>query len=178
MLERIQTWDDKVLLSLAQKRTPALNKLMVTVTSMGNNGYIWFAMAVPMLLINKMRLTGCTVLVAMIFEWLLCEITIKNIVRRVRPCKKDFESYLLIKNPPQYSFPSGHSAASFAVSTAMYFTCQYLFVPFLIFAFLIAFSRIYIMVHYPTDVIVGAIAGVFCGIAAVPAAAYIPFFNF
>lgn len=178
MLERIQTWDDKMLLRLAQKRTPLLNKIMIIITTFGNNGYVWFAISLPMLLMNRMRLTGFTMLFAMMVAWLMSEITIKNIVRRVRPCKKDFEKYLLIKDPPQYSFPSGHSATSFAVSTAMFFTCQYLFIPTLILAFLIAFSRVYIMVHYPTDVICGAAVGIICGIASVPVAPYIPFFDF
>ncbi len=178
MLQRIQTWDDKILLRLAHKRTPVLNKVMIFVSSIANNGYVYFAMALPMLLMNSMRLTGFTMLFAVLIAWLMSEITIKNIVRRVRPCKKDFEKYLLIKNPPQYSFPSAHTATSFAVSISMMFTCQYLFIPTLILALLISFSRMYIMVHYPTDVIVGAAVGIICGITAVPVAPYIPFFAF
>ncbi|MBQ3928815.1 MAG: phosphatase PAP2 family protein [Clostridia bacterium] len=178
MLERIQSWDNKILLGLVKRRTPTLNRLMKMITFLGNNGYVWFAMALPMLLFNKLRLTGFTMLFALLISWLMSEVTIKNIVRRVRPCKKDFEQYLLIKDPPQYSFPSGHSATSFAVSTAMIFTCHYLFIPAVIIALLIAFSRVYIMVHYPTDVIVGALVGVICGMAAVPVAPYIPFFDF
>ncbi len=178
MFNRIQKWDDKILLGLVHKRTPFLNKLMILITSIANNGYVWFAIGVPMILFNQTRLTGFTILFAMLVAYLSSEVTIKNIVRRVRPCKKAFEEYLLIENPPQYSFPSAHSATSFAVSTALFFVCQWLFIPTLILALLIAFSRIYIMVHYPTDVIVGAVLGVICGIVAVPVATYIPFFDF
>ncbi len=177
MFERIQSWDDRILLKLTTKRTPALNRFMVIITYAGNSGVVWFAMALPMLLMNDFRLGGFSIVFAMFFGWLVSEVTIKNIVRRVRPCKKEFEEYLLIKNPPQYSFPSGHSATSFAVSTALLFTCQYLFVPALILAALIAFSRLYLTVHYPTDVIVGALLGVLCGIAAVPVASSIPVFD-
>ena len=178
MFEKIQAWDEKILLKLAHKRTNFLNKLMIFITTVGNHGYIWFVFSLPFLLMNRWRLTGFTILLAMCFTWLGGEVTIKHIVGRVRPCNKSFEEYLLIENPPHYSFPSGHSSSSFAVSIVMLFMCQQLFIPVFIFAALMAFSRIYLLVHYPTDVMAGAVFGVICGWIAVPLSAYIPFFDF
>ena len=96
MLEKIQAWDEKILLNLTHKRTSLLNKIMILITTVGNHGYIWFVFAAPFLVMNRWRITGFTILVALCFTWLGGEVTIKHIVRRVRPCNKSFEQYLLI----------------------------------------------------------------------------------
>ena len=166
MLKRIQALDDRVLMWFARRHTPVMNKLMILITTTGDNGYIWFALAVPFLLMNRWRLTGFTVLAAMGIASLTGEITIKHIVRRVRPCKKAFDEYLLIENPPHYSFPSGHTSASFALALAVG-----------LYAFLIAFSRLYLLVHYPTDVLAGMMIGTICGFIAIPVAQSIPLFT-
>lgn len=178
MLERIKAWDNKILTILSQKHTPVLNKLMVLITTTGNYGYIWFAISIPLIIINRTRLTGLTMILAMLITGLAGEITIKHIVARVRPCNREFGKDLLIKHPAHYSFPSGHTASSFAVSMVMLHMLPVLFVPVLIYAMLMAFSRIYLLVHYPTDIIAGAVLGVICGTAAVYVSPYIPFFSF
>lgn len=180
MLERIKAWDESVLVHLSKKRTPKLNKIMVFVSTAGNGGLIWFAYSLPFLFMNKWRLTGFTMIFAMCLAWLCGEMGIKHIVGRVRPCnnncfkKKD----MLIKNPPQYSFPSGHTTSSFAITTVTLIMYPYAFVPVLIFACLMGFSRIYLLVHYPTDVLAGIILGTLCGAVSVPISAGIPIFNF
>lgn len=178
MLERIKAWDENVLTRLSKKRTPKLNKIMILITTAGNHGYIWFAFSIPFLLMNKWRYTGFTMLLAMCFAWLGGEVAIKHIVGRVRPCNKSFEKDLLIKNPPHYSFPSGHTTSSFAVSTVMLLMCPSLFVPVFLFACLMGFSRMYLLVHYPTDVFAGVFFGIICGLIAVPISSYISIFKF
>lgn len=178
MLGKIQAWDEKILMILTHNRTSLLNKIMILITTIGNHGYIWFVLSFAFLLFNGLRIIGFTVLVALCFTWLGGEVTIKHIVRRVRPCDKSFEEYLLIENPPHYSFPSGHSSSCFAASVVMLLMCQQLFIPTLIFAILMAFSRMYLLVHYPTDVISGAVFGIICGFVAVSVSAYIPLFDF
>ena len=178
MRERIVAWDNKILRKLAAKHTPALNRVLVLVTRSGNNGYVWFALSIPLLLINKYRMTGLTLIFAMVISALAGEVTIKHIVGRVRPCSRDFEKDLLIKHPAHYSFPSGHTSSSFAVVMVMFFMLPALFIPVLIYACLMGFSRMYVLVHYPTDVLAGVVLGTICGTVAVFVSPYIPFFSF
>lgn len=177
MLERIQAWDNRMLSKLAKRHTNKLNKIMVFVTKTGNNGYVWFALTIPLLIIYRFRLVGYTTVLAMIISALSGEVTIKHIVGRVRPCNRDFGKDLLIKHPAHYSFPSGHTSSSFAVTMVMFFMMPILFVPVLVYACLMAFSRIYLLVHYPTDVIAGMVLGVICGTVAVSVSPFIPFFS-
>ena len=176
MRERIQAWDDRMLMRFAKRHTPFLNRLMIIITTTGDNGIIWFALTIPFLLMNRWRLMGFTMLAAMGIASLTGEITIKHIVKRVRPCNKAFEEYLLIENPPHYSFPSGHTTASFAVAAVMMVMCPVFYTPVLLYAFLIALSRLYLLVHYPTDVLAGIAIGTICGIVAIPIAQFIPLF--
>ena len=178
MVDRIQAWDNRVLVLLAKKHTPFLNRLMVYITATGDNGFVWFALSVPFLLLNQWRLTGFTILAAMGIATLSGELTIKNIVKRVRPCNKAFEEYLLIENPPHYSFPSGHTTASFAVAAVTAAMCPVLAPAVMMYASLISFSRLYLLVHYPTDVLAGIAIGVICGLVAIPVAGSIPLFTF
>ena len=118
------------------------------------------------------------IILAMIISGLAGEITIKHIVGRVRPCNRDFGQELLIKHPAHYSFPSGHTSSSFAVVMVMFFMLPALFTPVLIYACLMGFSRMYVLVHYPTDVLAGVVLGTICGTVAVFVSPYIPFFSF
>ena len=178
MLERIQAWDNRMLTKISARHTDKLNKIMVLVTKTGNNGYIWFALSIPLLLVNRFRMIGCTTILAMLISGLAGEITIKHIVGRVRPCNKDFGKDLMIKHPAHYSFPSGHTSSSFAVTMVMFFMLPVMFVPVLVYACLMGFSRMYLLVHYPTDVIAGVVLGTICGTVAVSVSPYIPFFTF
>ena len=96
MLKQIQAWDDKMLKKLSAKHTPALDKIMVAITTTGNYGYVWFALCIPLLLANRYRLTGLTMVFAMLITGLTGEVTIKHIVGRVRPCSREFGKDLLI----------------------------------------------------------------------------------
>ena len=178
MLKRIQAWDNRILTKLSQKHTKSLNRIMVFVTKTGNNGYVWFALTIPLLIFNRFRLVGYSTILSMLISGLSGEITIKHIVGRVRPCNKDFGKDLLIKHPAHYSFPSGHTSASFAVTMVMFFMMPVLFVPVLVYACLMGFSRMYLLVHYPTDVIAGMVLGIICGTVAVSVSPYIPFFSY
>ena len=176
MLERIKAWDNRILTKLSSKHTKKLDKLMIIITTSGNNGYIWFALSIPLLLIYRYRPVGYTIILSMLIGGLTGEITIKHIVGRIRPCSKEFQKDVLIKHPAHYSFPSGHTTASFAVSTVVFLMMPSIFLPVLFYACLIGFSRMYVLVHYPTDVIAGVFLGIICGTVAVMVSPYIPFF--
>ena len=138
-----------------------LDILMPFTTRMGNLGLIWIIMAVILILDKPYRAIGGSVILTLIVAAALGEGLVKHIVRRVRPCK--YKNYnLLIATPITYSFPSGHALSSFAVAEVLSMSFhQYKFI-FMGLAFLIAFSRLYLDVHYPTDVIAGIIIGILC----------------
>ena len=142
--------------------TPFLDKLMVFITSLGNAGIIW--MTIVFLLIPKMRKTGAVMTAALIIDLLLCNVILKNLVARTRPYDVNTGVQLLVSRLHDYSFPSGHTAAAFASVTALYLAGEKkLWKPVLVLACLIGISRLYLYVHYPTDVLGGALAGAISG---------------
>ena len=145
-------------------RTPAADVLMPFITSFGNGGVIWIVLTVILLLIPKTRKTGLILGAALILDGIFCNLFLKNLVRRIRPCDINDAVRLLIPYPSDYSFPSGHTAVSFAAASALYFAGEkYLWKAALVLAAFIAFSRMYLYVHYPTDVLGGIIFGCLSG---------------
>lgn len=139
-----------------------LDILMPIITCMGNFGAIWIMISAIILLGSIHRLIGYIVIFTLIISTIFGEVIIKNIVRRVRPCNEYNNVRLLISRPLSYSFPSGHTLSSFAVAKILSMCyVQYKFI-FIGIAFLIALSRVYLYVHYPTDIIAGIILGILC----------------
>ena len=100
---------------------------------------------------------------ALLVDVLLCNVFIKNLVARTRPFDVNTAVQLLVAKPRDYSFPSGHTAASFASVTALYLAGEKMWKAALVLAVLIALSRLYLYVHYPTDIIGGVIFGSLSG---------------
>lgn len=145
--------------------TPLLDKILAFITSLGNAGIIWIVLAVVLLILPKTRRTGIIVAAALLMDLILCNLILKNLVARVRPYDVNTAIAILIKKPLDFSFPSGHTAASFAAMTALFLAkMKKAWIAALILAVLIAFSRLYFYVHYPTDVLGGAIVGILSGI--------------
>lgn len=144
--------------------TPVLDKFMTSVTKLGNAGIFWIILMVLFLLIPKMRKTGVVMAAALIIDLLLCNVLLKNLVARTRPYDVNTGIQLLVAKLRDYSFPSGHTAASFASAAALYFAGEKkLWKPALVLACLIAVSRLYLYVHYPTDVLGGVVIGIIAG---------------
>ena len=145
--------------------TPLLDKILAFITSLGNAGIIWIALAVVLLILPKTRKTGIIVAAALLMDLVLCNLILKNLVARVRPYDVNTAIAILIKKPLDFSFPSGHTAASFAAMTALFLAkMKKAWIAALVLAVLIAFSRLYFYVHYPTDVLGGAVVGILSGI--------------
>ncbi len=145
--------------------TPLLDKILAFITSLGNAGIIWIVLAVVLLILPKTRKTGIIVAAALLMDLILCNLILKNLVARVRPYDVNTAIAILIKKPLDFSFPSGHTAASFAAMTALFLAkMKKAWIAALVLAILIAFSRLYFYVHYPTDVLGGAIVGILSGI--------------
>ena len=144
--------------------TPVLDKFMTSVTKLGNAGIFWIILTVLFLLIPKMRKTGVVMAAALIIDLLLCNVLLKNLVARTRPYDVNTGIQLLVAKLRDYSFPSGHTAASIASAAALYFAGEKkLWKPALVLACLIAVSRLYLYVHYPTDVLGGVVIGIIAG---------------
>ena len=143
---------------------PFLDKIMVFITRLGDVGIIWIVLSIVLLLIPKTRKSGAVMVAALVVDVLLCNIVLKNLVARTRPYDVNTGVHLLVEKLHDYSFPSGHTAASFASVTALYLAGEKKLWKFaLVLACLIAISRLYLYVHYPTDVLGGILFGVISG---------------
>ena len=111
-----------------------------------------------------MRKYGLAMLVGLCIDVIVCNGLLKNLVARTRPCDVNTAIQLLISHPTDYSFPSGHTAASFTAVAALYFSGdKKIWKAAIILGILIAFSRMYLYVHYPTDILGGILVGIFSG---------------
>ena len=139
-----------------------LDKIMPYITYMGNNGLIWIVISVILLANKKYRYAGVMCILSLILGAFLCDGILKNIIRRPRPFMSMPNLHLLIPEPSGYSFPSGHATSSFAAAGILYKEFKKYGIYPLILAVLISFSRVYLFVHYPIDVVTGAALGLIC----------------
>ena len=138
-----------------------LNDIVIFITHFGDGGIFWIFMCAFLLLIKSTRKTGLTSAVSISLGALCTNVFLKNLVHRTRPYIVNESLKILINFPSDFSFPSGHTCASFAVATVMFLTMPRKYgVPAIIFASLIALSRLYLGVHYPTDILGGLIIGI------------------
>jgi undecaprenyl-diphosphatase len=140
-----------------------LDTLMPVVSELGNAGLIWIVIAGAFLIGRKNRMAGVAMLCALVLDLFVCNIVLKPLVARIRPFDVNTAVQLLIARPTDYSFPSGHTTAAFAATSALYFSRRRLWIPALALAALIAFSRLYLYVHYPTDILAGIVVGIGVG---------------
>lgn len=144
--------------------SPVLDTIMVGITTLGNAGLFWLLLGIILVAIPKTRKSGVIVLVAIIIDAILCNGILKNLFARIRPFDINTTIELLITRPKDFSFPSGHTAVSFAAIAALMFAGEKkLWRLALILAVLIAFSRLYLYVHYPTDILGGIGVGILAG---------------
>nr|WP_289706859.1 phosphatase PAP2 family protein [Enterocloster clostridioformis] len=144
-------------------RSGFLDTAMPLITTLGNGGAIWIGCSVALLLIPKTRKAGAAMAVSLALEVLCCNVILKPLVGRIRPCDVNTAVQLLIARPTDFSFPSGHTGASFAAASALYCSKNRLWIPSLVLAIMIAFSRLYLYVHYPSDVLAGILIGIMAG---------------
>lgn len=149
-----------VLNFLNNLHTPLLDSIFVFITHLGDKGLLWIMLGLVLVFIPKYKKAGYCVLLALLINLIICNITLKPLFARIRPYEYVDGLKLLIEKPHDFSFPSGHSAASFAASMALYLNFKKTGIPFLVIAFLIAFSRLYLHVHFPSDVICGILLGI------------------
>ncbi len=136
-----------------------LNPIMIFFSAIGNGGMIWITISVVLVLFPKTRKCGFTMMASMALTFLLGNLLLKNLIARPRPFMVDDSVKLLIPAPLEYSFPSGHTANSFAAAMVIYAYYHRAGIVALSVAATIAFSRMYLFVHYPTDILGGLALG-------------------
>ena len=138
---------------------------MIFITNLGF--YIWPIIALVMLFNKKTRAIGIIAAVSMICDLLLVNLLLKNLIGRVRPYEVVEGLINIVEKQSDKSFPSGHTAIAFAFTSAAWLNSKKrIWIPCTVLAFVIAFSRMYIGVHYPTDILGGIAAGIVCGFFA------------
>lgn len=165
MFQKLRMLDEKVVERMSVIHRPVLDKIMVLFTYAGTGGFIWLiGFVIPMLISRRFRETGVIMMAALGFNFILGEIIIKKSVGRDRPSTRISDDDMKINKPKDHSFPSGHSASSFCAFTVTLLCCPvWIWLPALALAGTIAFSRMYLRVHYLTDVIGGIALGVMDG---------------
>ena len=138
-----------------------------TITKLGDSGIFWILLAVIFLLFRKTRKTGLMMGVALLCGLIVGNLTLKPLIHRIRPYDLNPEAILLIDRLNDFSFPSGHTLSSFEGATVLMIRDKRFGIPSMVIAVCIALSRLYLYVHYPTDVLTGAILGIVFGFLAV-----------
>jgi len=168
MIDAIVAWDEDVLLYFQEHiRTDWLTPIMKVISFLGYKGIFWIVLCLALLIPKKTRRLGIISSMSLAFSFLVNNVTLKSIVGRVRPYEV-ISGLQRVGNPESdTSFPSGHTACAFAVATAFLFGCSILWPKIVIsvIAVLTPFSRIYLGVHYPTDVIVAVFTGSLSAVA-------------
>ena len=148
-------------------RTAVLDSFFLAVTKIaGSYGQLWVIVAAILLVFKKTRKAGVAVLLAYAAVFLIGQYGLKNLVSRPRPCQIDMDFALLVDRPSSSSFPSTHSAWAFGAATAVFMQHKKSGIAAFIAAALIAFSRMYLFLHFPTDVLAGIMLGIALGALA------------
>lgn len=165
-MQTIQLWDQTVSFALQNIHNPFLNAIMIAATFIGEKGIFWLVCGAVMCIPRRYRKYGIMVILSVALCFLIGDIIVKPIVARPRPCAL-FPSVPLITDIPDgFSFPSGHTLASFAAATIIMLANWKFGIPAFFIAAVIGFSRIYLFHHFLSDVVAGALMGVACAFLA------------
>ena len=145
---------------------PFLDTVMPYISSLARHGEFWILIALILVCFKKTRKAGVAMGIAMACGYLIGNMGMKNLFARTRPYDVVVEVELLVAKLHDFSFPSGHTLVSFEAATALWFYHRKWGIAAFVLATLIALSRLYLFVHYPTDVLVGAVLGIGIGLAA------------
>lgn len=144
-----------------------MDALMQFITFFGNGGWFWIALGLVLSFIPKTRKIGITVCLALLINLIICNLSLKPLIARVRPYDLREGIALIIDAPHDFSFPSGHTSASFAAACAVFAYNKKVYgISAVVFATLIAFSRLYLYVHFPTDILGGIVVGIVSALAS------------
>lgn len=161
VIDKIYEIDHSILLFIQEHcRFELLTPVMQVSSILVNAGLLWIVLCILLICFKKTRVVGLVALSSLAFCFLITNVFLKNLVARARPFDTYSDLIPLIKKPTDFSFPSGHTTASFAtVGVLVRFLNKPLIAVTVIYAFLVAYSRLYLGVHYPSDVLCGMLIG-------------------
>ena len=160
MFESITEWDISVLYWMQENLRGIFDPVMKFLSLVGYGGAIWFVFIIIMAFMKKYKKGALLATISISVTYLINDIIIKHIVMRPRPFNTS-DILIPLDTPSSYSFPSGHTAAGFAVALILiHFLPKAPGILFVILAALIAFSRLYLGAHFPTDVMCGFLVAV------------------
>ena len=167
-MEAFNMWESNIVLFVQENlRFEWLNPIMKFITSLGDDGILPIAVIILFLIFKKTRKVGLTAGISLSLEAILINLTIKKIVGRTRPYVVNEAIEYITTRPSDNSFPSGHTGCVFAVASVLFYMMpKKVGIPAMVIASLVGISRLYVGVHYPTDIIGGFIIGMFTGFIA------------
>ena len=161
-MNAIFNFDASILLWIQNNiRNAVLDPIMIFITHLGDKGMFWTVLTLLMICFRKTRKAAVASDISMVIALVVVNLALKNWVARVRPYELIEGLQLMVEKQHDFSFPSGHAANSLACAWVLFKLMDRKYgVPALILALLISLSRLYVAVHYPTDVIVGIVIGI------------------
>jgi len=156
--------EPEILRAIQGMHNDVLDRIMIFLSRIAENGEVWILIAVILICIPKTRRCGVTMGLALLIMLITGNLILKNIIARTRPCYIDQTIKMLVDRPLSYSFPSGHTFSSFAEAFTIWIYNKRAGAVALVLASGIAFSRMYLFVHYPTDILGGVVCGLLVAI--------------
>lgn len=157
----LQNMDDFLLMEIQSIHNSVMDVMMPLISAIADHGVIWFLIAALLLIKKDYRKYSFMIIISMGVAFVIGELILKPLVGRARPCHINEWIPLLIQAPDSFSFPSGHTASSFTAATILYLCNRKWGIIAFVLAGMIAFSRMYLYVHYPTDILAGIVLGIF-----------------
>lgn len=137
-----------------------LNPVMIFLSAIGEMGLVWIIISMILACVPGTRKCGLSMMAAMALSFLLGNCLLKNIIARPRPFSVDTSVIMLVPYPSEYSFPSGHTLNGFTAAVTIFLYYRKAGIAAIFLAAAIAFSRMYLFVHYPTDILGGMVLGI------------------
>lgn len=164
MFNFLQQIDGGILIWIQENiRSPLLTFVMIRITRLGDNGLIWILLTILLMIPRKTRKVSLGMAIALVMSLIVTNLMLKNSIARIRPYEVIDGLQILIEPQADWSFPSGHTSASMAAALVMMRMLPRKYgVPAMTLGILIALSRLYIGVHYLSDVLGGAVIGLMC----------------
>ena len=167
-MEAVFQFDSSILLWIQNNlRTGFLDPIMKAITMLGDKGMIWILITLALLIVRRTRRLGVICAASMVIGLLVTNLIIKNWAARIRPYELIPGLQCIVPLAKDYSFPSGHATNSLACAWVLFRKAPKKYgVPALILAILISLSRLYVGIHYPTDVLGGVVIGICSAVLA------------